>query len=108
MRQTGWCDNGSGDALQRGASRVAPPLGMPGHFPQMAIRILKVACVPAPKRLLGWLNDDGASVSRLMHDCIDFSLGRHVVPERELRWTGRTQRKPRVVGDAAARPERKP
>src|SRR5215475_10516768 len=92
----------------RGASLFDHPLGIPGHFPQMAIRILKVACVPAPQRLLGWLHDDGASVSRLIHDSIDFHLGRHIVPEGEFRWTGRTQRKPRVVGDAAAWPERKP
>jgi hypothetical protein len=51
----------------------------------MAIRILKVACVPAPKRFLGWLHDDGTSVARLLHDRIDFHLGRHIVPKRELR-----------------------
>ena len=59
---------------RRGVSRVDHPLGIPGYFPQMAIRILKVAGVPAPPRLLGWLHDDGARVARLLYDRIDFPL----------------------------------
>src|SRR5215510_11925090 len=95
------------EALRR-SSILRGPLRVPRHLPEMTVGVLKIPSVPAPKRLLGWLDDDGASVPRLLHDRIDLCLGRHIVPERELRWTCRPQRQPRVVGDAPARPEREP
>src|SRR5262245_54069338 len=95
------------EALRR-SSILRGPLRVPRHLPEMTVGVLKIPSVPTPKRLLGWLDNDGASVPRLRHDRIDFCLGRPIVPERELRWTWRTQREPRVVGDAAARPERQP
>src|SRR5262249_52774315 len=88
------------------ASILCGPLRGPRHLPEMTVGVLKITSVPAPKCLLGWLDDNGASVPRLLHDSSDFRLRRHIVPERELRGTCRTQREPRVVGDAPARPER--
>ena len=41
------------------ASRVDHPLGIPGHFPQMPVRILEVARVPAPPGVMRRFDHDG-------------------------------------------------
>ena len=40
------------------ASHFNHPLGIPGHFPQMSVRILEGARVPAPKGVMRWLDHD--------------------------------------------------
>src|SRR2546421_9117275 len=42
-----------------GASRFDHPLGIPGHFPQMPVRILEVARVPAPEGVIRGVDHDG-------------------------------------------------
>jgi len=53
--------------------------------PQMVIRILKIACVTAPKGFLSRLHDNRTSILCLLHNRIDFRLGRNVMSECELR-----------------------
>ena len=55
---------------------------------------------------MGALNNDGARALRLLHDCINFGLGRHVVAQGELSSARRTYWKPRIMRETFAWPDR--
>src|SRR4051794_24541015 len=53
-----------------------------GDLPAEAIRIGKVAAVPAPGLPLGWMNDVGPGVSRVRYHRVDLLGAAHVVTQR--------------------------
>ena len=74
----------------------------------MLVGILKVTCISAPERSLRPLEDTGTSGFCLGHDGIDLRFRGDVMPQREIGWTWARNRQPRIVGQAPARPQRKP
>ena len=88
------------------ASRFDHPLGIPGHFPQMSVRILEVARVPAPPGVMRRFDHDGPGPRGLGHDFVDFDFGSHVVPNGTRGRAGAPQHEPRIMRHARARPER--
>ncbi len=58
------------------------PLWIPYDFPEMLIRILKVAGITAPKSFLSWFYDNRTGIFCLLHDRIDLGLGRNVMSKR--------------------------
>src|SRR5712691_1437978 len=73
----------------------------------MAIWILKVARVPAPKGVMRGCDHDGPRPRGLCHDFVDVAFGRHVVPNGALGRAGAPKCEPRLMRHARARPERK-
>lgn len=76
---------------------VDDPLGIPGHFPQMPVRILEVARVPTPKGVMRGLDHDCPCLRRLSHDGVDFAFGGDVVPKSERGRAGASKREPRIM-----------
>lgn len=56
---------------------------VPSNFPQMAIRIRKVATMSAPEHILSRLNNFTASSSCDFEDYSDFLLGPNILCERD-------------------------
>src|SRR3989338_2927686 len=48
------------------------PLRVPCNFPQVTIGVLEIACVTAPKSVLGRFYDNSPSILSLLHHLIDF------------------------------------
>src|SRR5690606_30314597 len=83
-------------------------LRIPDHFPQVPVGILEVARVAAPEGLLRRLHDGRSRLPGLLQHGIDLFPAQHVVSEGELRRARPARRQSGVVGDARARPDRKP
>src|SRR5574337_924852 len=66
--------------VQWGCSAASPlrasvrreQLGIPGHLPQVLVRVLEVALITAPERILRRLGEGGASRFGAGHDRVDF------------------------------------
>src|SRR3954452_21288615 len=86
--------------------RIAPvrsvfrqELRIPDDVPDMSIRILEIAGIPAIERLLGGLDNNGASPASLLHEFVDLVSSLDIVPDRERRRASSGLRKSGVVGD---------
>lgn len=85
-------------ALRRHHGRV------PGDLPYMAVRILEITRIPAPKRFLGSLGNRRPSPLRGSHERIDLTTAGDIMANRE---TGRAERcffDPGIVLDVVLRP----
>src|SRR5262249_3077078 len=80
---------------------------VPGDFPHVAVGVLKVACVAAPERVGGRLDDMGASVAGLRDDVIHLGPRTDVVAQRDRTYAKRYA-DGGVVGQVFARIERQP
>src|SRR5262245_19402813 len=94
--------------LQRAeaVSVLNSPVWVPRRLPEMSLRILEVARVPAPERVASRLDDDRARLPRLIHHGVDFGLRRHVVADTELGRAPAADGQACVVRQARTRPER--
>jgi len=81
---------------------------MPRDFPQMAIRVLKVSRITAPKRFLRGLNYFRAGAFCLLHNGIDFFRAVHIMANAEFRWTSGRRIDCSIVSEARSRIEGKP
>src|SRR5262245_47914732 len=72
----------------------------------MRIRILEVAGVPAPERVVSRLDDRGAGLLRLLHHGVHFAFRGDVMADAEVGWASAGDRKPGIVRKARSRPER--
>src|SRR5690606_16918078 len=74
--------------------------------PDVPVRILEVARVSAPERLVGRLEDQRPRGFCLLHHAVDFIGGRDVVTQRQLGRARVGDGKPRIVCDTGPGPER--
>src|SRR5687767_8202593 len=83
-------------------------LRVPHDLPEVTIRILKIAGVPTPERILCRFDYDRARVLRLLHHGIHLFPGGNVLADRELCSGRGACMNASVARDALARPEREP
>src|SRR5690606_18118512 len=88
--------------------QLLQPLRIPDNFPDMAVRVLKIAGIAAPESVVRRLDDGSTRGGGGRHHSIHLRPGRNIVPERHFRRAVRAERKAGIVRDAAARPQRKP
>src|SRR5919107_2098576 len=82
------------------ASFVKFQIRVPEYLPKVLVRILKITRVATPKGIVSILYDHRSCRSSLLHNCIDFLFGRHVMSKREFCRTRRSHRGAGILGDA--------
>src|SRR5687767_1357037 len=81
-------------------------LRVPRHFPDVTVRILKVAGVASPEGVACVLDDTSACAGCLLHQSVNLLARAHVVSERHICGATRLAWQPGVAGNARPRPER--
>ena len=66
------------------ASFVEFKIRVPQYLLKVLVRILKITRVATPEGIMSILYDHRSRFSSLLHDCIDFLFGRHVMSKREF------------------------
>jgi hypothetical protein len=60
---------------------------IPSYFPEVAVRVLEVARITAPKTLMSRIGDRSAGSLRLLHDGVDLRPAIYILSKRKLRCT---------------------
>lgn len=80
-------------------------LGIPSDFPEVAVWVLKIACIAAPETVARRVGDCGACLFRLLHHRIHFCFCLDVVPDAEFCGAWRRYGNVCVLGELLFGPE---
>lgn len=84
------------------------PSRIPDNFPQMAVGVLEITRIPAPKRVVRRQGDGGAGLFGFLHDPVHLFLAAYVVAQRKFGRTGRSLGNLRVMGQIFAAEQGEP